>query len=153
MLNDQLKVVATNRKAHHDYFIDEVLEAGIALTGTEIKSVRGGRVSLRDSYGRVTDGEMWLINMHISPYDPGNRYNHDPDRPRKLLLHRDQIRQLARKADDKGFTLIPLRVYLKRGMAKVELAVARGRRSYDKREAIAERDAQRDIDRELARHH
>jgi SsrA-binding protein len=152
MLNDQLKVVATNRKAHHDYFIDEVLEAGIALTGTEIKSVRGGRVSLRDSYGRVTDGEMWLMNMHISPYDPGNRYNHDPDRPRKLLLHRDQIRQLARKADDKGFTLIPLRVYLKRGMAKVELAVARGRRAYDKREALAERDAQRDIDRELTRY-
>lgn len=145
------RVVATNRKAYHDYFIDEVVEAGVVLTGTEIKSVRAGRLSLRDSYAKVEDGEMWLHNTHISIYEQGNRFNHDPDRPRKLLLHRSQIRQLNRKVLEKGFTLIPLRVYLKEGLAKVELALARGRRSYDKREAVAEREADREIQRELAR--
>ncbi len=145
------RVVATNRKAYHDYFIDEVVEAGVVLTGTEIKSVRAGRLSLRDSYAKVEDDEMWLHNTHISIYEQGNRFNHDPDRPRKLLLHRAQIRQLSRKVLEKGFTLIPLRVYLKEGLAKVELALARGRRSYDKREAVAEREADREIQRELAR--
>jgi len=145
------RVVATNRKAYHDYFIDEVIEAGIALTGTEIKSVRAGRVSLRDSYARVEDGEMWLLNTHISPYEQGNRFNHDPDRPRKLLLHRAQIRQLARKTLEKGFTLVPLRLYFKNSVAKVELAVARGRKAFDKREAVAEREAKREIDRALSR--
>ena len=148
---EKQRVVATNRKAYHDYFIDEVIEAGIALTGTEIKSVRAGRVSLRDSYARVEDGEMWLLNAHISPYEQGNRFNHDPDRPRKLLLHRAQIRQLARKTLEKGFTLVPLRLYFKNSLAKVELAVARGRKAYDKREAVAEREAKREIDRALSR--
>ena len=151
MQNQKERVAATNRKAYHDYFIDEVIEAGIVLTGTEIKSVRAGRVNLRDSYARVEDGEMWLLNTHISPYDQGNRFNHDPDRPRKLLLHRSQIRQLARKVLEKGYTLVPLRVYFKDSLAKVELALARGRRAYDKREAVAEREAQREVDRELAR--
>lgn len=145
------RVVATNRKAHHDYFVDEVVEAGVVLTGTEIKSVRAGRISLRDGYAKVEDGEIWLQNTHISPYEQGNRYNHDPDRPRKLLLHRSQIRQLQRKTLEKGFTLVPLRVYLKEGLAKVELALARGRKSYDKREAVAEREADREIEREMAR--
>lgn len=151
MPNEQERVVATNRKAYHDYFVAETIEAGIVLTGTEIKSVRAGRINLRDSFGRVENGEVWLYGCHISPYDQGNRFNHDPDRPRKLLLHKDQIRQLNRKTQEKGFTLVPLRVYLKQGLAKVDLALARGRKSYDKREAIAERDAQRDIDRALAR--
>ena len=151
MQKEKQRVVATNRKAYHDYFIDEVIEAGIALTGTEIKSVRAGRVSLRDSYARVEDGEMWLLNAHISPYEQGNRFNHDPDRPRKLLLHRAQIRQLARKTLEKGFTLVPLRLYFKNSLAKVELAVARGRKAYDKREAVAEREAKREIDRALSR--
>lgn len=145
------RVVATNRKAHHDYFVDEVVEAGVVLTGTEIKSVRAGRISLRDGYAKVEDGEIWLQNTHISSYEQGNRYNHDPDRPRKLLLHRAQIRQLQRKTLEKGFTLVPLRVYLKEGLAKVELALARGRKSYDKREAVAEREADREIEREMAR--
>lgn len=151
MQDEKERVVATNRKAYHDYFVDEVVEAGIVLTGTEIKSVRAGRLNLRDSYAKVTDGEMWMYNVHISPYEQGNRYNHDPDRPRKLLLHAKEIRQLKRKAEEKGFTLVPLKVYIKRHRAKVQLAVARGRRAFDKREAVAERDARREIDRELAR--
>jgi SsrA-binding protein len=149
--DDQEKAVATNRKAFHDYFVDEVVEAGVVLTGTEIKSVRAGRLNLRDSYAKVVDGEMWMYNVHISPYEQGNRFNHDPNRPRKLLLHRKEIKQLQRKAEEKGFTLVPLRMYIKSHRAKVQLAVARGRRAYDKREAVAERDAQREIDRELAR--
>ncbi|MHB1132865.1 MAG: SsrA-binding protein SmpB [Chloroflexota bacterium] len=147
----QDRVVGTNRKAQHDYFIDEVVETGIVLTGTEIKSVRAGRVSLRDAYAKVVDGEMWLFNSHISIYDHGNMYNHEPLRQRKLLLHRSQIRNLQRKTLEKGFTLVPLRVYLKEGLAKVALALARGRRAYDKREAVAEREAGREIERELAR--
>ena len=113
--------------------------------------MRAGKVSLRDAYAKVVDGEMWLYNSHVSPYDQGNRYNHEPLRPRKLLLHRAQIRQLQRKTLEKGITLIPLRVYLKSGLAKVGLALARGRRAYDKREAVAEREASREIERELAR--
>lgn len=150
MQDEKDRVVATNRKAYHDYFIDEVVEAGVVLTGTEIKSVRAGRMNLRDSYAKVVDGEMWMYNVHISPYEQGNRFNHEPERPRKLLLHSGQIKQLARKVLEKGFTLVPLKMYIKSHRAKVELALARGRRSYDKREAVAERDAQREIDRELA---
>ncbi|MHB1005872.1 MAG: SsrA-binding protein SmpB [Chloroflexota bacterium] len=152
MQNETEKTLANNRKAYHDYFIDEVYEAGVVLTGTEIKSARAGRVNLRDSYAKVTDGEMWMYNTHISPYDQGSRFNHDPDRPRKLLLHNKEIRQLARAVLEKGFTLVPVRMYLKNHRAKVALALAKGRKSYDKRDAVAERDAQRDIDRELMRH-
>ena len=141
------KVFVTNRKAFHDYHILESIEAGIALTGTEIKSIRAGRVNLRDGYARVQGHEAWLYNVHISPYDQGNRYNHEPTRPRKLLLHRGEIGRLAGKSQEQGLTLVPLRIYERRGHAKVELAVVRGKRQYDKREAIAEREAKRDIDR------
>jgi SsrA-binding protein len=120
------KLVSRNRKAFHDYHIEETYEAGIVLQGTEVKSVRGARVNLRDSYARVEGGELYLFNMHISPYDPGNRYNHDPRRTRKLLMHKAEIGRLAGKVQEKGYTLIPLKIYLKRGLVKVELGLARG---------------------------
>jgi SsrA-binding protein len=141
--------ITLNRKAFHDYEILDRVEAGIVLTGTEIKSAREGRVNIRDAYAREENGEMWLFNAHIAAYDKGNRNNHNPERPRKLLLHRDQIRELAEDTRQKGQTLVPLAMYLKRGMAKVELGVARGKKSYDKREAIARRDAERDMQRAL----
>ena len=144
-----MKVVATNRKAYHDYHIEETHEAGIALTGTEIKSVRAGRVNLRDSYAAVRDGEVYLLNAHISPYDPASRQNPDPYRSRKLLLHRQEINRLMGRVQEKGFTIIPLRMYLKKNRAKVEVALVRGKRQYDKREAIARRDTEREIQRAL----
>jgi SsrA-binding protein len=144
------KNVVTNRKALHDYFVEETYEAGVALTGTEIKSVRRGKVQLRDSYARVERGEVWLHNAHISPYEEsGVLFNHDPLRPRKLLLHRGEIDRLRARVEQSGLTLVPLRLYLKGGRAKIELAVARGKRQYDKRGAIAERDAQREIEKAL----
>jgi SsrA-binding protein len=143
------KIVATNRKAYHDYHVDETYEAGIALTGTEIKSVRQGMVSLRDSFARVENGEVFLYDMHVSPYDAGNRYNHEPRRTRKLLLHKAEIRRLATKTQEKGFTLIPLKVYLKGGRAKVEIALAKGKRLFDKREDIKKRDVMRQVDRAI----
>jgi SsrA-binding protein len=145
------KVIATNRKAYHDYFIEETLEAGLVLTGTEIKSVRGGRVNLRDSYVRIERGEAWLLNVHIAPYEQGNRYNVNPTRDRKLLLHRPEILRLQGKAQAKGMTIVPLRVYIRGNRAKVELALAKGKRQYDKREAIAQRDAEREMEREAQR--
>jgi SsrA-binding protein len=144
-----VKVVAVNRRAWHDYFIDDRIEAGLVLTGTEIKSIREGRINLRDAYARIEDGEAWLLNAHIAPYEQGNRYNHDPRRPRKLLLHKDEIASLLGRVQQRGYTLIPLQLYLKRGLAKVELGLARGKRQYDKREAIARRDAQREIERHI----
>jgi len=143
------KVVATNRKAYHDYHIGETYEAGIVLTGTEIKSVRQGMVSLRDSFARVENGEVLLYNMNVSPYDAGNRFNHEPRRTRKLLLNKSEIRKLATTTQEKGFTLVPLKVYLKNGWAKVELALARGKRLYDKREDIKKRDIRRQVDRAI----
>jgi len=146
------KTIATNRKARHDYFIDETLEAGIALTGTEIKSIRAGRVNLRDSYCLIRDGEAWLLNMHIAQYDAaGPVFQHEPRRRRKLLLHRYQINRLEAKVQAKGFTIIPLRIYLKAGRAKVEVGLARGKKQYDKRETIAKREAQREIERAIKR--
>ncbi|MBX6377686.1 MAG: SsrA-binding protein SmpB, partial [Clostridia bacterium] len=144
-----MRVIAENRKARHDYFVEETVEAGLVLTGTEIKSVRAGRVNLRDSHARIERGEVVLYGTHIAPYEHGNRYNHDPDRPRKLLLRRDQIARLAGAVRRRGYTLVPLRLYLRRGWAKVELALARGKKSYDKRQAIAEREARRQVDRAL----
>ncbi len=141
------KIVATNRKAYHDYHVGETYEAGIALTGTEIKSVRQGMLSLRDSFARVENGEVFLYDMHVSPYEAGNRFNHEPRRTRKLLLHKAEIRKLTTKTQEKGFTLIPLKVYLKGGRAKVELALAKGKRLYDKREDIKRRDVMRQVDR------
>jgi SsrA-binding protein len=143
--------IAVNRKALHDFEVLSSLEAGLALTGTEIKSIREGRVNLRDAYARVAGGEAWLYNTHIAQYDKASHFNHDPLRRRKLLLHRDEIRELERQTSTKGLTLVPLRLYYKRGMAKLQLALVRGRKSYDKREAIADREVQRDIARALRR--
>lgn len=145
-----VKVVATNRRAWHDYFIDEKIEAGLVLSGTEIKSIREGRVNIRDAYAQFVKGEAWLVGAHIAHYEQGNRYNHEPTQSRKLLMHRDEIQSFAGKTSRPGFTLIPLQVHLRRGRAKVELGLARGKRSYDKREAIARRDAQREIDRAMS---
>ena len=143
--------LAVNRRAYHDYFIDEKYEAGVMLTGTEIKSVRNGRANLRDGYVRIDNGEAWLENVHISPYAQGNLMNQEPLRPRKLLLHRKEISSLIGKVKQKGYTLIPLRVYIARNRAKVEIGLARGKRQYDKREAIAARDAKREIERAMRR--
>jgi SsrA-binding protein len=140
--------VADNRKARHDYFIDESYEAGIALTGSEIKSIRAGRVNLRGGYARVVNGEIWLHDIHISPYDQsGKYYNHEPMRPRKLLLHRREISRIAGQVDRQGFTLVPLRVYFKGRRLKVDLGLARGKKLYDKRDDIAKREVKRDIER------
>jgi SsrA-binding protein len=145
------KTVAQNRKAHHDYVIEDSVEAGLVLTGTEIKSVREGHVSLQDAYARIERGEAWLIGVHVAPWSGGNRYNHEPRRVRKLLLHRAQIDQLVGRTRAKGLTLIPLAVYFNdRGRAKVQLGLARGKKDYNRRRDIAERDAQRDMDREVA---
>lgn len=141
------KLIATNRRAYHDYTIEEVLEAGLVLTGTEIKSIRLGRVSLREAYARVEKGEAWLLNAHIAQFPGGNRYNHEPTRPRKLLLHRKEVDRLLGKVRERGYTLVPLRLYIKRGYAKIQLGLARGKRLYDKREAIARREAQREMER------
>ena len=146
------KTITVNRKAQHDYHILERLEAGIALTGTEIKAIRDGRVNLRDAYARPERGEMWLVGAHIGPYLAAGRLNqHEPRRRRKLLLHRKQILELGREVEEKGLTLVPLRLYLKSGRAKVELALARGRRQYDRRQAIARREAEREMRRALRR--
>lgn len=136
-------MVATNRKAYHNYFIGESIEAGIALTGTEIKSVREGRVSLGDAYVKPEGGELWLFNAHIARYEAGSYMSHEPTRPRKLLLHRDQIRELASKVKERGFTLIPVKLYIKDSLAKVEVALARGKKLYDKREVIQRREIDR----------
>lgn len=143
------RTIAENRKARHDFFIEESYEAGVALTGTEMKSVRAGKVNLRDSYAQVKNGEMWLMNVHIAPYDQAGYATHEPTRPRKLLLHRKEINRLAGAVTEKGLTLVPLRVYLKNNRAKVEVALARGKKTYDKRDAIADRDSKREVDRAL----
>lgn len=142
---------ATNRRALYEYHVLETLEVGIALTGTEIKSVRAGRVNLREAYARVERAELWLYNAHISPYEAGNRYNHEPTRTRKLLAHTREIGRLAGRASESGATLVPLRMYDRRGHVKIELAVARGKHRYDKRAALAERDARREIERATKR--
>ncbi len=146
------KIVANNKKARHDYFIDDVYEVGIVLTGTEIKSVRAGKVSIKESYAKIQDGEIVLIGMNISPYEQGNRFNTEPLRTRKLLLHKREIRKLLGLTTQKGLTLIPLRMYInENGLAKVEIAVARGKKNYDKREDIAKRDADRKMEQALKR--
>ena len=142
-----IKVITVNRQAYHDYFVERTLEVGISLMGTEIKSIRDGKVNLRGSYAMARKGELWLENAHIATYEQGNRYNHEPTRNRKLLLHRKEIDQLLAKVETKGLTLIPLKLYLKGGKAKLELGLCRGKKLYDKRDALAERDAKRDIER------
>jgi SsrA-binding protein len=147
-----VKTISTNRKARHDYHIDDTFEAGIVLTGTEIKSIRAGRVNLRDSYATVKEGELWLLNTHIAPYQQGTYANHEPRRPRKLLMHRREINRITGKLQERGFTLVPLRLYLKDNLAKVELGLARGKKQYDKRAALREKQTRREIDRAVARH-
>jgi SsrA-binding protein len=146
---DDRKVITANRKARHEYSIEDSVEAGLVLTGTEIKSVRAGKVNLADAYAKVEGGEAWLYGMHIAPYEQGNRMNVDPLRRRKLLLHRSEIDRFAGKAVEKGLALIPLSVYLRHGFAKVELATGRGRKLYDRRQAIASREAERERERAL----
>jgi len=145
----EIKQVAANRRAFHDYEILERMEAGISLTGTEIKSIRAGGASLREAYARPLDGEMWLYGAHIAPYGSGGYLNHEPTRPRRLLLHKAQIREWVRAINERGLTVIPLSLYLKDGTAKLELALVRGRKQYDKRQAIAKREAERDMQRAL----
>jgi SsrA-binding protein len=147
---DQEKLIAVNRKAYHDYHVEETIEVGMVLTGTEIKSVRAGRVNLREAYARIENGEAWLLNCHIAPYEQGNRYNHEPTRKRKLLLHREQINRLQGKVNEKGLTLVPLRLYIRNDVAKIALGLVRGKKLYDKREVIAKRDAAREVERDLA---
>jgi len=142
--------VAVNRKARHEYTIEDTLEAGLVLTGTEIKSVRAGKANLSDAYARIERGEAWLVGANIAPWEGGNRNNHEPKRDRKLLLHRVQIDQLVGKTRAKGLTLVPLRMYISRGRAKIELGVARGKQLHDRRRDIADRDARRDLERQLA---
>ncbi|MEZ0537709.1 SsrA-binding protein SmpB [Caldicellulosiruptoraceae bacterium PP1] len=146
---DDIKVIATNRKAYHDYFIEETYEAGIELKGTEVKSVRLGHVNLKDSFASVEKGEVFLYNLHISPYEKGNIFNVDPMRDRKLLLHKYEINKIIGYIQQKGYTLVPLKIYLRRGRIKVELAIAKGKKLYDKREAIAKRDADMEIRKKM----
>ena len=144
------RVITVNRKAFHDYHIEQELEAGLVLRGTEIKSVREGRVNLRDAYARIENGELWLIGAHISPYEHSGAYfNHEPDRPRKLLVHRRELDVLRQALEAKGMTLVPLRLALRKGRAKIDLGLARGKKLYDKRDALAERDARRAVERAL----
>jgi SsrA-binding protein len=142
------QTVALNRRARHNYAIEETLEAGMVLTGTEIKSIRAGRANLAEAYARIDHGEAWLIGAHIAPYEQGNRNNHEPTRTRKLLLHRDQITELMSSTQAKGLTLVPLRLYIRDGRAKLEIGLARGKKTHDKRRAIAERDMRRELDRQ-----
>ena len=143
------KLVAQNRKARHDYEILDSYETGIVLVGTEVKALRAGKATLKDSFATVEHGELFLYNLHIGAYEPANRFNHEPERRRKLLMHRGEIRRLLGRSQQRGLTLVPLRIYFKGGRAKVELALARGKRLYDKRRDIASRDAQRDVEREF----
>jgi SsrA-binding protein len=143
------KLIAQNKKAYHDYFVEETLEAGVALTGTEVKSLRQGKVNLRDSYAQVRDGQVFLLGVHISPYEQGNIFNHDPTRERRLLLHKREINRLAGKVQQAGYALIPTKMYFKDGRAKVEIGLAKGKKLYDKRQDMAKRDADREMQRAL----
>jgi SsrA-binding protein len=144
-----IKVVATNRKAYHEYQFHDTYEAGLVLVGSEIKSIRAGRASLQEGFVLFENGEAWLSNVHIAQYEPASRQNHDPKRRRKLLLHRREIERLQSRVQEKGYTVVPIRLYLKDGRAKVEIALARGKKLYDKREAIAKRDSKRQVERAL----
>lgn len=146
---ENIKIVTENRKARHDYHILETYEAGMELKGTEVKSLRSGKANLKDSYAQVDNGELFIFNMHISPYEQGNRFNVDPVRPRKLLMHKKEIMRLLGKTKEKGLTLVPLKVYFTRGKAKIEIALAQGKKLYDKREAAAEKSAKRDIEKAI----
>ena len=144
-----IKVIAQNRKAFHDYFVDERFECGLALFGTEVKSIRQGRVNLKESWAQVRHGEVWVEGMHISPYEQGNQFNRDPLRSKKLLLHKSEIRKLGSEVDRQGYTLIPLEIYLKEGRVKLQLGLCKGKQAHDKRDAMAKRDSDREIRRAL----
>jgi SsrA-binding protein len=148
-----VKIVATNRKATHDYTVEDRFEAGLALLGTEVKSIRAGGANLREGYIQMRSGEPYLVNTHIAPYDAAGREGHDPLRPRKLLLHKKEIERLMSGTQERGWTIIPLKIYLKQGRLKIEIALARGKRQYDKRQAIAKRDSDRQIDRLMKERH
>ncbi|AEA01284.1 MULTISPECIES: SsrA-binding protein SmpB [Aerococcus] len=145
----QDNVVATNRKANHDYIIEDTIEAGLVLTGTEIKSIRKGKVNLKDSFARVENGQVWVYGMHVSPFEQGNRFNPDPMRPRKLLLKKREINRLAKHVSQEGYAIIPLRMYIKRGFAKLLIGIGKGKKKYDKRQALKEKDMKRDIKRAM----
>ncbi|OGI21825.1 MAG: SsrA-binding protein [Candidatus Melainabacteria bacterium RIFOXYA12_FULL_32_12] len=147
------KTITTNKKAYHDYHIFETYQAGMVLTGTEIKSIRAGRINLKDSFVKIENGEVWLYKAHISPYDMGNRYNHEPERKRKLLLTKPEIRKLIGKTKESGNALIPLKLYFSNGWAKVEIGLAKGKKLYDKREALAKKDTKRELERALKDKH
>ncbi len=146
---ENIKVIAKNKKSRHNYFILSIYETGIVLQGTEVKSLRENRLNLMDSYARIKDGELWLIGMHISPYEKANIFNHDPLRPKKLLMHSREIERLRRDTEEKGLTLVPLSIYIKNGKVKVELGLAKGKHLYDKRETKASREAKREVERAL----
>jgi len=145
------KVVTVNRRAHHDYHILDRIEAGIELRGTEVKSLRNGHITLKDGYGDVENGQIYLVGVHINPYEQGNIHNHDPERRRRLLLHKREILRLAVRVEEKGLTLVPLRVYFKNGLAKVEMGLCQGKHSVDKRDSIREREVKRELDRAVKR--
>ena len=146
---EERKLVANNKKAYHDYFIDETYEAGVALHGTEVKSLRMGKCSIKESFIRIENGEVFVYGMHVSPYEKGNIFNKDPLRVKKLLMHKYEINKLAGRVEEKGYTLVPLQVYFREGKVKVEIGLARGKKLYDKREDIAKKDARREIEREF----
>ena len=148
-MSEAVKLVANNKKAYHDYFIDEKYEAGLVLHGTEVKSLRMGKCSIKEAWVRIQDGEVWVYGMHISPYEKGNIFNKDPLRPRKLLMHKAEIGKLLGKVKEKGITLVPLQVYFKNGRAKLEIGLDRGKKLYDKREELAKRDMRREAEREF----
>ncbi|MBE0574783.1 MAG: SsrA-binding protein SmpB [Desulfuromonadales bacterium] len=147
-----IKIIANNKKAYHEYFVDEVFEAGLALQGTEVKAVRMGQVSIKEAYCRIRNGEVFVDNMNISPYEQGNRENHDPLRQRKLLLHRPEIDKLIKKVDEKGLTLVPTKIYFKGRLAKLEIGVCRGKKLYDKRESLKSKQANREANRAMRDH-
>lgn len=149
MAKESMKLVANNKKAYHDYFIEEKHEAGLVLHGTEVKSLRLGKCSIKEGYARIENGEAYIYGMNISPYEKGNIFNRDPLRPKKLLLHRQEIRKLSGQLAEKGYTLVPLQVYFKDGRAKLELGLAKGKKNYDKREAIAKKDQKREFERDF----
>ena len=149
MKQEAMKLVANNKKAYHDYFIDEKYEAGLVLHGTEVKSLRLGKCSVKEAFVRIENSEVWIYGMHISPYEKGNIFNRDPLRPKKLLMHKDEIRKLTGKISEKGFTIVPLQVYSKDGRAKIEIGLARGKKLYDKRQDIAKKDQRREAEKEF----
>ena len=149
MSKDNYKLVANNKKAYFDYFIEETYECGIELVGTEVKSVRMGKCSVKEAFVRIRGGEVWVYGMHISPYEKGNIFNKDPLRERRLLMHKQEIRKLAQRVDQQGYTLVPLKVYLRGSLVKVEIGLAKGKKLYDKRESIAKKDQKREMEREM----